>query len=670
MIFNEFNEEMEESVTMPLIGEDESAEDIKEYDDLWAQGLIMQVDGLKSRSLQDCINQFPDALNRSALNKDGTVTMRNPAQQKGFTFEVWERETAKIDALSKGVWNFQYGVSTSGPQPDGSFLSPTDPSVDLISWKRRWFGRQKPVVSQRAQLKMFNDEKKYDKAWSTPRYKDKQKVGAAGQGQHEMFEDDVNGIHIAAKPLTNEEATELSKKSIAQEAPSFDGAKESRATLHKNNQMMAIKYSTIINGISLTLHEIIGYISQKKMPSREEFKETLRTILCGSSESLVRTAIVDECVWQLGKATGKELFANSFAGGASATFVNTALDIGEDLFRCFYLKEIDRDDLLCRAVDNSYQTFAGFTGNWAFSSLGEIINLNIGAYFESSVSGAEITAKMLAETTASMGAAWGPIGAIVGAYVGSIVLSYAAKRVVEISGDDAVHIVNECIMEMNENLELYGFERYCFFADGLSELSEVKLSFKGMIPGYNFIRDLKELQLRSKIIKSLIPQFDQHHDTAVYKHEQQQLLYEWYHRQLTIIEEEFARRKELLNSEYREEIVEYVDVSYANYVKLRAAMSSPIDTLIMSLREEREYHLSAVGELKDRVIANREINAIIEELMTDPELEQYVSPFVARIRERETKDLVSEKQYLTVEEALLFVQGAYHNENDGFNIAS
>ena len=81
MIFNEFNEEMEESVTMPLIGEDESAEDIKEYDDLWAQGLIMQVDGLKSRSLQDCINQFPDALNRSALNKDGTVTMRNPAQQ-------------------------------------------------------------------------------------------------------------------------------------------------------------------------------------------------------------------------------------------------------------------------------------------------------------------------------------------------------------------------------------------------------------------------------------------------------------------------------------------------------------------------------------------------------------------------------------------------------------
>ena len=103
---------------------------------------------------------------------------------------------------------------------------------------------------------------------------------------------------------------------------------------------------------------------------------------------------------------------------------------------------------------------------------------------------------------------WVPLGSIVGSVVGGIVIGLGANAIIGTANKDAQKAFNECIAEINLNIELSGCEKLYYFVDSMSSISDFRLSFKDLLPCYNLISDLKEYNLRKKEIKNIHEQLD------------------------------------------------------------------------------------------------------------------------------------------------------------------
>jgi len=101
-------------------------------------GVNATMAGLQTTALQDAINNYARALNESAIAKTTGLPVRTSSvQYKGFAAEEYFKQTLKINALAKGVPDWQLGAYTKGALPDGTTLSGIDMETDITVFKRK-----------------------------------------------------------------------------------------------------------------------------------------------------------------------------------------------------------------------------------------------------------------------------------------------------------------------------------------------------------------------------------------------------------------------------------------------------------------------------------------------------------------------------------------------------
>ncbi|MEG1926892.1 MAG: hypothetical protein RR415_14220, partial [Ruthenibacterium sp.] len=398
--------------------------------------------------------------------------------------------TLKINALAKGVPNYKLGAYTKGALPDGSTLSGIDMETDIVAFtrKRPW---SKPAPAAKFQSKIHNDAAAYGKDMANAQYQDVGFVGGSGQGVNDTVSVPIGKKTISSDPITPEAATKLADAAKAQKTPEYAKAAEKHGELNRLNLGRAAAAGAATGLILTTVKELTDILKRRDNLSEDQFVQSITHILCGTAEGGIRGGAIMGSVQLLGKAVGKEIAANSLGAVPVMAAANTAVDLAKDLYKCFVTGTIDADDLLCNTVNNTFSSFAGFSG----------------AYLGAQLAGAA-SVQTAAAAGAAIGSALGPIGTIIGSVVGGIVIGYGANAIIGTANKDAQKAFSECIAEMNEQIELSGCAKLYYFADTMSSISEFRLSFKDLLPCYNLISDLKEYNLHKKALKSIAAQLD------------------------------------------------------------------------------------------------------------------------------------------------------------------
>ena len=267
--------------------------------------------------------------------------------------------------------------------------------------------------------------------------------------------------------------------------------------------------------------------------------------------------------------------------------------------------------------------------------------------------------KGAAEAGASIGSVLGPIGTVIGAAIGGLVIGYGASLIIGTANKDAYKAFNDCIEEIKLHTELSGQEQMYYFADAMSEISEFRLSFKNLLPCYNLISDLKEYNLRKKAIKSVRAQLesnlcalDESKRTALESIEQQ------HQQRLAMLESAFDDQRKFMSDNMRGSMETYVANSYAQYVNTFSLCQFDIASLDYELEQALESHNAILASIEHRNEANRQLNKVLEELMSDSDSKTKVKPFIDTIVSDIKKDkLVVERQYLSFDEAMMLQGG-------------
>lgn len=597
--------------------------------------------GIQTQSLQDAMNSFATEMNKSAIAKSTGLPVRTPADSyKGFAAEEYLKNTAKINALAKGVPDYKIGVYTKGALPDGSSLSGIDMETDISIWTRKhaW---SKPERTADYQAKVYNDASKYAKAQSNPQYANVEFVGGSGQGVNDVVSVDVGGKTISSDAKTPEEYTELAEQMKRQETPEYANSKEKLAELNKVNLGRAVVAGAVAGLVLTTTKEIVGLIKNRDNLSEEDFIKSIEHILCGTVEGGVRGGAIMGSVQFVGQVLGKEITANSLGAVPIMAAANFAVDLGKDLYKCFVSGSINADDLLCNSINNLYTSVAGFGGGYVGGQLASLL----------------VSAKASAVTGASIGSALGPIGTVVGSVVGGIVIGLGANAVIGTANKDAVKNFNACIEEVNAQIELSGCERIYYFADTMSEISGFRLSFKDLLPCYNLISDLKEYNLKKKKLKEIEAQLD---TTAVVEEQKKKALAhlaEQIKAQIKELEAQFWNQRALLVEDFRESSNTYVSNSYTQYLAAYDVISGEIGSAQIELASAHAVYCATLDSMRSRNIANQSINEMLSEIILYSEAEHLLKPFIEKLKWIMQQDeILVGRQYLSLEEALELVR--------------
>ena len=618
---------------------------------------VAQAAGQKTRSLQQMMDGYAKALKDFALKPDGTPTRMRSAQFKGFAAEEYFKLTAKINGLADGTWSWQFGVYTYGELPGGSVLSRIDMQYDIVGFSRKW-PWENPERVANYQAKIHNDAKQYKKDWAKKKYEGVSKVGGAGQGVNDTVRIPGPKGEILSDTGTPMGFTNLADEMKAQAVPPYDHREEKLDSLSQHNIEMAVKAGAVTGLICSSVSEIIQLWQNKENLTKEDFVDAAVGILCGTVEGGVRGGAIVGSVRVFSKVIGKEIAENSLEAVVPMALANTTVDFAKDLYACLVTKEIDKDDLLCKTVSNAYSSTAHVFGGWALGKAGEQAAWAIKALTASKAAETAVSIKSVAATTASIGSAFGPIGAVIGAVVGSYVINAAVTAIERDCDEKARQAVNDCIMEMQSNLELYGFDRYQFYVDGLDELSETQLSFKMLIPCYNLLFDIKEYNYRKKKLREVreialaTPDWDSIKKAQINKIEQAIT------RDIRVLEESFLKKKQLMENGFQGQMRQYLQASYQEYLSVSATMTSDMDSLYEQLCAQNSKHLTAIIELQKKRDLDTELNQELSDLMANKDSADLLRPFVAYIMDiMKADEVAAGKQYLSVEDALSFVQG-------------
>jgi len=598
--------------------------------------------GLQTASLQTAIDNYAQVMNQSAIAKSTGVPVKTSSvQYKGFAAEEHFKHTLKINALAKGVPDYKLGVYTKGTLPDGSNLSGIDMETDISVWtrKRPW---SKPTRTVDYQSKIHNKASDYAKDINNAQYDNVEFVGGSGQGVNDKVSMDIGKKTVSSDAITPEEATSLADAMKAQETPEYNKTNEKHRELNKVNLGNAIKYGAYTGAILTTVKEIVDVIKNRDNLPEDQFIQSVANILCGTAEGGIRGGAIMGSVQLLGKIAGREVAATSLGAMPVMAVANTAVDFAKDLYRCFVSGAIDADDLLCNTVNNTYSSFAGFGG----------------AYVGAQIAGIA-SAKAAVATGAAIGSALGPIGTIVGSVVGGIIIGYGANAIIGTANKDAQKAFNECIAEINTNIELSGCAKLYYFADSMSNISDLRLSFKNLLPCYNLISDLKEYNLRKKAIKNIHEQLNASiASVETAKVDALRRLEAQHNGRLKELQVRFAEQREAMFDEFKESMNTYVANSYSQYIGLFDVLSGDIETIKADLAERKTTHNAILDYARNRNNVNIQLNETLSDIMSDPDYASLLKPFVEKLEWFMQQDeLMVGRQYLSHDEALVLVNG-------------
>lgn len=613
-------------------------------------GVNATMAGLQTTALQDAINGYAQALNKVAIAKStGLPVKTSSAQYKGFAAEEYFKQTLKINALAKGIPDWQLGAYTKGPLPDGTTLSGIDMETDITVFTREspWSAPERVADYQ---SKIHENAADYAKDIANAQYENVDFVGGAEQGVNDTVTVDVGGKTVSSDAITPEEAKRLADAMKEQNVPEYQQGAEKKAELNRVKMAQAVAMGAATGAILTTIKEIVYVIKERDDLPEDQWIQTVQHILCGTVEGGIRGGAIAGSVQLLGQAMGKEIVENSIGAVPAMAIANTAVDFAKDLYKMFVSHIIDADDLLCNTVNNTFSSFAGFGGSW------------VGAQ----IAGSCLSVQTAAATGASIGSALGPLGTVIGAAVGGLVIGYGANLIIGTANKDAQRAFNQCIADINSHVELTGCDTMLYFADAMSEISEFRLSFKNLLPCYNLISDLKEYNLRKKAIKNIHAQLDASlANVEISKRQALESLAEQHSARLTKLESYFEMQRQVMYDQFGDSIDTYVSNAYAQYVGTFNIYQAETSTLDTQLKQNFTLHNEILNRLKNRNAANEQLNVVLTELMEDSESICLVKPFVNRLYKEMQKDaLVLERQYLSFEEALA-MQGVLRYERVG-----
>lgn len=612
-----------------------------------ASATSASIAGIKTKDLQTLISDFSSLLNEAAITKSTGLPTRTPtAQYKGFAAEEFFKLTAKINALAEGAFSFQVGIYTGGTLPDGSVLTPNDPRVDISVWTRKRIGAA-PERTLEVQAKIHNRgrESQYLKDMRTPRYSDVTMVGAEGQDiLPDKFSFNVGNQSVTNDSISPEDAARLAESMKAQQAPQYEHAEEKQKLLDRNNLKDAIVAGAVTGAIASLIEEVL-YTVKTRSNTEEDFTEAIKRILCGTIEGgvegAVRSGAIMRSVQIIGKALGKDIDMNGPGAIPVMAITNLAIDLAKDLYGCFISGTVSADDLLNRTVDKAFSSFSSFGGSWAIGKIGT----HIAAIKESAATGAAI------------GSWFGPIGTIVGTVVGGLVINISSNLIINAAGNDAKRRVDECIHQIEAQIEAEGCEKHYAFVDGLAELSDVRLSFKGLLPCYNLISDLNEYSLRKKKLGQILAQIE--NCTVEVDAEKRAALREIERQEkekINLLRIEFEQKRADMFGRLRDSVETYVSNSYFEYMSLYDVMSGNTLEMERSLRANIISHNAILDSLRNRVRVNQELNELLDGMMKDEQDRLLLEPIIRRLRYYMDHDeMIIGKQYISYDEALALV---------------
>ena len=173
------------------------------------------------------------------------------------------------------------------------------------------------------------------------------------------------------------------------------------------------------------------------------------------------------------------------------------------------------------------------------------------------------------------------------------------------------------------------------------------------------ISDLKEYNLRKKAIKNVRAQLDSNL-VAVDEAKRNALenIEQQHQQRLAMLESVFEDQRIAMYDQMRGSMETYVANSYAQYVNTFSLCQFDIASLDDEREQALESHNAILASIEHRNEANRQLNGVLDELMSDPDSATKVRPFVDRIVSEMSKDnLVVEKQYLSFDEAMMLQGG-------------
>jgi len=593
--------------------------------------------GLQTVSLQSAIDNFAKELNQSAIAKSTGLPVKTPsAQYKGFAAEEYFKQTLKINSLAKGIPDYKLGVYTKGTLPDGTTLSGIDMETDISVWTRRhpW---SKPARTIDYQAKIHTEASEYAKDINNAQYKNVEFVGGSGQGVNDTVNVRIGKKQVSSDALTPDEATKLADSMKAQKAPEYSKSAEKHAELNRVNLGRAVAAGAATGAILSITKEVIDVIKNRDNLSEDQFIKSIEHILCGTTEGAVRGGAIMGSVQILGKVVGKEIAANSLGALPAMAVANTAVDFAKDLYKCFVIRTIDADDLLCNTINNTFSSFAGFGGAYLGGQIATFASV-----------------KTAAATGAAIGSPLGPIGTIVGSVVGGMVIGLGANAVIGTANKDAMKAFNECITEINTHIELSGCEKLYYFADSMSSISDFRLSFKNLLPCYNLISDLKEYNLRKKAIRNIQEQLDASiENVETTKIMALRKIEEQHNRRLEELQNRFNEQREAMFDEFKESMNTYVANSYSQYIGLFSVLSCDLQDVLSSLNNNRFTNNSILEYARNRNKINEQLNETLTEIMQDPEPSALLKPFIEKLSWFMQQDeMMVGRQYLSFDEAL------------------
>lgn len=611
--------------------------------DAASEGTAMR-SGLQTEALQSAMDNFAQAINKSAIAKATGLPVKTPSTQyKGFVAEEYFKHTLKINALAQGIPDSGIGIYTNGVLPDGTVLTGIDMEVDISVWTREhpWC---RPKRESEWQSKIHNKASDYTDDLANRQYERVNFVGGEGQGVNETIKASIGGRAIESDAITPEEATAMADEAKAQATKPYEKRAEKFEELHGVELLNAIKAGTAVGFLSTTIRELIGFLRDSDDLTEEKFVQGIVSILCGTIEGGVRNGAINESVYLFSKMLGREVVSSSAEAIPAMVTANVAVDFAKDLYRCFVVGTIDTDDLLCNTVENSFLSAAGFGSGW----LGGRLGAQCAASIENS-----------AAMGAAIGSPLGPVGTAVGAVVGSLVIGLCANAIVGAADKDAKEAYCALVEEINEHIELEGCEKIYYFADSMASLSNFRLSFKDLLPCYNLISDLKEFNLHKKAIRTIEKQLEscigslddqmKHGLHDIEQHHQMRL---------NELRSSFEEQRIAMIDGYHEAMNTYLANSYAQYVGVYEATTKSARRLIEELEQQKTTHSYVLDYMRNRNLINDELNGLLSELLMDKDDRGCLMPFLEKLDWFMRQDrLLVDRQYVSFEEMLALIDG-------------
>ena len=122
------------------------------------------------------------------------------------------------------------------------------------------------------------------------------------------------------------------------------------------------------------------------------------------------------------------------------------------------------------------------------------------------------------------------------------------------------------------------------------------------------------------------------------------------------MKQSFQEQREILNEKFYDSVNTYVASSYAQYIELYSLISSDTEEMLSDLENRKTEHSYILGYMKHRNEINEQINTTLQELMQEPESQEFLLPFIDKVNWFIGQDeLIVGRQYISFEESMLLI---------------